>query len=166
MKKQKSRQLLLNSYQVRYLPRATPSSAAITGMGSCSQAPITALPWSNIVIKAALDELCVWADKQGMEYNLKKCKVMHIGHGNTRHVYTMKGQVLDSISEETDVRVHMMDTLKPSAQCHKAAKTAQTVLSPDYARLPFQAHIHALVQAVRTPTLRVCITNMVTLEET
>ena len=64
-----------------------------------------------------------------MEYNVKKCKVMHIGHGNTRQVYTMKGQVLDTINEETDVGVRVADTLKPGAQCRKAAKTAQTVLS-------------------------------------
>ena len=48
-----------------------------------------------------MDELCAWADKWGMEYNVKKCKVMHIGHGNSRHVNTMKGHVLDSISEKT-----------------------------------------------------------------
>ena len=54
-----------------------------------------------------------------------------------RHMSTMKGQVLDSISEETDVGVHKADTLKLGAQYRKAAKTAQTVLSPDYARLPF-----------------------------
>ena len=47
----------------------------------------------------------------------------------SRHVNTMKGQVLDSISEETDVGVRMADTLKPGEQCRKAAKTAQTVLS-------------------------------------
>jgi len=80
-------------------------------------------------LQAALDELCAWADKWGMEYNVKKCKVMHIGHGNIRHVYTMKGQPLESTNEEKDVGVHMTDTLKPSAQCRKAAKTAQTVLS-------------------------------------
>ena len=42
-------------------------------------------------LQVALDELCTWADKWGMEYNVKKCKVMHIGHGNIRHVYTMNG---------------------------------------------------------------------------
>ena len=38
----------------------------------------------RVRLQAALDELCAWADKWGMEYNVKKCKVMHIGHGNSR----------------------------------------------------------------------------------
>jgi hypothetical protein len=32
------------AHAIKILPKATPSRAAITGMGSCSQAPMTALP--------------------------------------------------------------------------------------------------------------------------
>ncbi len=40
----------------------------------------------------ALDQLCTWADKWGMVFNVGKCKVMHMGHQNPAFNYTMKGQ--------------------------------------------------------------------------
>jgi len=80
-------------------------------------------------LQAALDELYAWAEQWGMEFNLKKCKVMHVGHGNVRHQYTMGGHVLTSTDEETDIGVTVNRNLKPGAQCRKAAATAQAVLS-------------------------------------
>ena len=38
-------------------------------------------------LQAALDRLVSWADKWGMAFNVAKCKVMHIGHGNPRYDY-------------------------------------------------------------------------------
>jgi hypothetical protein len=35
-----------------------------------------------------------------MEFNVKKCKVMHVGHNNKKHVYTMGGQQLEETEEE------------------------------------------------------------------
>ena len=40
----------------------------------------------------------------------------------------MGGQVLGTTSEERDIGVIVSDTLKPTAQCQKAARTAQAVL--------------------------------------
>jgi len=79
-------------------------------------------------LQEALNELCVWAATWGMEFNVKKCKVLHIGHNNTRHVYTMNGQPLGETEEETDVGVITTANLKPAAQCRKAARTAAAVL--------------------------------------
>jgi hypothetical protein len=31
-------------------------------------------------LQEALDKLCEWASKWGMEFNMSKCKVMHMGH--------------------------------------------------------------------------------------
>jgi hypothetical protein len=64
-----------------------------------------------------------------MEFNVKKCKVMHIGFNNPAQGYTMDGQQLGVTEEERDIGVSVSRNLKPSAQCAKAAKTAQTVLS-------------------------------------
>jgi hypothetical protein len=64
-----------------------------------------------------------------MEFNVKKCKVMHVGHNNQRYQYTMGGEVLEVTEEERDIGVNMTSSLKPSQQCRKAARTAQTVLS-------------------------------------
>jgi hypothetical protein len=79
-------------------------------------------------LQEALDELCVWAATWGMDFNVKKCKVLHIGHNNIRHVYTMGGQPLGETEEETDVGVLTTANLKPAAQCRRAARTAAAVL--------------------------------------
>ena len=80
-------------------------------------------------LQKTLDELVEWAGTWGMEFNVQKCKVMHVGHGNVRQQYTMGGHNLESVDEEKDVGVKWCKNLKPSAQCSQAAKTAQLVLS-------------------------------------
>ena len=80
-------------------------------------------------LQRTLDELVCWAERWGMAFNMKKCKVMHIGHGNPGYQYKMSNTVLETTAEERDLGVVMSATLKPKAQCAKAARTAQTVLS-------------------------------------
>jgi ribonuclease P/MRP protein subunit RPP40 len=79
-------------------------------------------------LQEALDTLSNWADRWGMEFNVNKCKVMHVGHNNEKHTYTMKGQQLAETEEERDIGVMVSRHLKPSAQCKNAARTAQTLL--------------------------------------
>jgi hypothetical protein len=61
-----------------------------------------------------------------MEFNIKKCKVMHLGHNNTEQAYFMEGQLLEV---ERDIGVNVVKGLKQASQCQKAARTAQWVLS-------------------------------------
>jgi hypothetical protein len=63
-----------------------------------------------------------------MTFNTKKCKVMHFGKNNPENVYEMYGQRLESVNEERDVGVMVHKSLKPAAQCSKAAATARAVL--------------------------------------
>jgi hypothetical protein len=49
-----------------------------------------------------------------MEFNVNTCKVMHIGHNNEKHTYTMKGQQLAETEEEKDIGVMVSRLLKPS----------------------------------------------------
>ena len=79
-------------------------------------------------LQAALDRLVTWSNLWGMEFNVAKCKVMHVGRGNPEHNYSMNGQQLGVTVEERDLGVIMSKNLKPAAQCAKAAKTAQVVL--------------------------------------
>jgi ribonuclease P/MRP protein subunit RPP40 len=85
-------------------------------------------------LQVALDQLCTWADKWGMVFNVGKCKVMHMGHQNPAFIYTMKRQVLEETMEEKDIGVMVTSNLKPTAQCARAAKTAQTVLGQELPR--------------------------------
>jgi hypothetical protein len=79
-------------------------------------------------LQVALDRLVNWSTTWGMRFNIKKCKVMHLGRKNNNYDYEMAGQKLEKTREEKDLGVIMSDNLKPAAQCAKAAKTAQTVL--------------------------------------
>jgi hypothetical protein len=79
-------------------------------------------------LQSALDRLVEWTDKWGMLFNVKKCKVMHVGRANARNDYQMSGVTLEKTREEKDLGVIVSDTLKPAAQCAKAAKTAMGVL--------------------------------------
>jgi hypothetical protein len=79
-------------------------------------------------LQVALDGLVNWSATWGMRFNIKKCKVMHLGRRNKNYDYEMAGQRLDKTREEKDLGVIISDNLKPAAQCAKAAKTAQTVL--------------------------------------
>ena len=60
--------------------------------------------------------------------NVKICKLLHIGHDNAYHGYTMNGEVWQPISEETDLGVILSNELKPSKQCVSAVKKANMTL--------------------------------------
>ena len=79
-------------------------------------------------LQEALDSLTNWADRWGMAFNVQKCKIMHVGHTNPGHEYTMSGTRLEDTEEERDLGVIMSRKLKPGPQCAKAARTAQSVL--------------------------------------
>ena len=80
-------------------------------------------------LQQALDALIEWADQWGMEFNIKKCKVIHMGFNNPRSKYTMRGQALECTKEERDIGIIISEDLKPSAQVAKAARTAAAVLA-------------------------------------
>jgi hypothetical protein len=42
-------------------------------------------------LQEALDALVAWVEKWGMQFNVAKCKVMHLGSNNSRHAYHMSG---------------------------------------------------------------------------
>jgi hypothetical protein len=80
-----------------------------------------------------LDRLGEWSEDWQMLFNSGKCKVIHFGRRNNEYTYTMggyapAGSVLESVVEEKDVGVIIHNSLKPSAQCAKAAKKANQVL--------------------------------------
>jgi hypothetical protein len=80
------------------------------------------------LLQNSLDKLSDWTTNWGMAFNVKKCMVMHLGKRNKKHQYYMEGVNLLDTKEERDIGVIVSDTLKPSAQCAKAARTASVVL--------------------------------------
>lgn len=80
-----------------------------------------------------IDKLVEWAETWQMEFNSGKCKVMHLGSKNPGFHYTMGGlapggRVLEETPVEKDVGVIIQSSLKPSAQCVRAAKRAKQTL--------------------------------------
>ena len=58
-----------------------------------------------------LDITKEWADTWKMEFNVDKCKIMHLGRLNPKHTYTMGGVDLTVTNEEKDLGVLVDDKL-------------------------------------------------------
>ena len=79
-------------------------------------------------MQAIVDSLASWADKWGMAFNVKKCKILHVGRSNPRYKYYLNGEEVEEVKEEKDLGVFVEDTLKPTKQCTAAAKAANFTL--------------------------------------
>jgi len=58
-------------------------------------------------LQADLDKLALWAQKWQMEFNVNKCKVMHVGNSDdsSRPTCYMEGSELTDISFQKDLGV-------------------------------------------------------------
>ena len=80
------------------------------------------------LFQECLNNLCGLAITWGIEFNTKKCKIMHIGRNNSEISYNMNGVQLQVVWEETDLEVRISNNLKMSKQCSQAAGRARFVL--------------------------------------
>ena len=60
-------------------------------------------PEDSADLQEMLDKLVAWADRWGMQFNIAKCHVMHIGRDNPRHVYMMISVQLAETTEKRDI---------------------------------------------------------------
>ena len=75
-----------------------------------------------------IDAMVAWAERWEMAFSVEKCKVIHLGRNNKRFEYRMGNETLKVADEEKDLGVLFGSSLKPSAQCEKAAKEANGML--------------------------------------
>ncbi len=105
-------------------------------------------------LQEALDRLCEWASMWGMQFNVSKCKVMHMGHANPKFSYSMNGQELEETEEERDIGVVISSNMKPTAQCAEAARSKDcpgcSCTNNTGIPLQRQACFHETLQAVCT----------------
>ena len=79
-------------------------------------------------LQACIDRMADWANKWAMKFNVEKCKVLHFGHNNLRHIYSMNNAPLSEFDNEKDIGVLVTNTLKPSKHCKRAAGVGMGVL--------------------------------------
>jgi hypothetical protein len=76
-----------------------------------------------------LNRMTEWAEVRGMSFNIEICKVMHVGSRNPGpHEYSVGGIILRTTKEERYIGLTVSSSLKPGAQCKKAARTVSAVL--------------------------------------
>ena len=66
----------------------------------------------NELLQRDLDRTREWANKWKMEFNVDKCKIMHLGKTNPKHTYTMGGVDLAETTEERDLGVLVDNNLE------------------------------------------------------
>ena len=79
-------------------------------------------------LQRTLNQLMKWAEDWGMEFNIDKCKIMHVGRNNPRYEYKMGGYTLKVVEEEKDIGVTVHSSLKPHRHCKRISDTANAVL--------------------------------------
>ena len=69
-----------------------------------------------------------WSKLWQMEFNKDKCHILHLGKKNSKYEYNMCDVKLAATEWEKDLGVLVHQSLRPSTQCAKAAKKANSVL--------------------------------------
>ena len=79
-------------------------------------------------LQDCINKLEEWGKKWSMEFNVKKCKIMHCGRNNPKHRYNIGGETLKVVESEKDIGVTITSNLKPSQQCQEATGRARCEL--------------------------------------
>ena len=106
-----------------------------------------------------LDKLVKWSEKWQMLFNFRKCKCIHIGHGNMDEEYKMGYAVLGRTTQEKDLGVTFSTDMKVSEQCGIAASKGNKILGLIRRTITYKEKqlIVPLYKAIVRPHLEDCI---------
>ena len=74
------------------------------------------------ILQTDLNKMAIWARNWLMEYNVDKCKVLHIGKNNPQFEYSLNDTKIVTSTNETDLGVIMTSDLKSEAHISKVTK--------------------------------------------
>ena len=112
----------------------------------------------NRVLQKDLDLATNWTKRWQMEFNVKKCKIMHIGPTNQQAVYTMGIHKLDKVEEEKDLGVNIHSSLSVSHNRAKAVSKGQQIAGFVYITISHKSieTVVLLYKALLRPHLEYC----------
>ena len=84
--------------------------------------------YGNEALQRDLDNIQDWARRWKMEFNVDKCKIMHLGSKNQKHTYTMGGRNLAVTTEERDLGILIDDKLNFESHIKGIVKRANRML--------------------------------------
>ena len=95
-----------------------------------------------------LNRLMEWSEIWQLLFNLEKCKSLHIGRSNVKHVYKMKGKHLKQVVGEKDLGVNIDNELKFHTQTAAAIKGKSKYCTWCYKKIfcIFRRHTTTVVQ--------------------
>jgi len=88
-----------------------------------------------------VDRLIQWSNEWQMMFNIRECKVMHIGKGQFQASYSMNNIILDKVNQEKDLGVVIDSNLKVSSQCIPAYGKAYQILEMSNRTIQFKTII-------------------------
>ena len=118
-------------------------------------------------LQRCIDNLLIWAEDWCMEFNVKKCKVMHVGRNNPNCEYIMAGTVLLTVSKERDRSGCKPRPKTLSAMCRSFEEGIYSSRSNNQdISLPRQIYFFEVIYSICPMSLRVCGPDVVTLDWT
>ena len=96
-----------------------------------------------------LNEMFQWCKEWKLEFNAKKCHVLHFGRKNVNHLYHINGTLISPVEYEKDLGVVITKDLKSENHISQCVKTANKILGMIKRTFSFM-NKDMLVQLIKT----------------
>ena len=113
----------------------------------------------QVTFQSDLDKLVKWSQTWQMNFNISKCKVMHVGRVKREALYTMGGQEMQKTTIERDLGVMVNSKLSASDQVMECRKKALRMLGTINRNVSYKSPevITKLYCAFVRPHLEYCV---------